>query len=159
MRSSSNYYLTSFADRKTRSEVDVKEVSALPLKHAKVVLDSVHIYGNMEEDGDTAEVELRARVGVVGDQKSDDAKTTAYTNGAPAYATVTGLPFMDKKDTFRRYNGIADNVDLPIEENGLTLMDKQWSAHNNVASFYVQIGLYENDEGGNVNDDMIGVLS
>ena len=159
MRSESNFYLSSFSKRKTRAKVRVKEVDALPLKHMKVVLDKVHIYGNME-DSDEAEVFYDTVVGVVGDKRSDDAGDSSYYgNGSGSFVTLNGMPFMDMQNTTRGYDGIEDDSDLPLEEADKVLSEKNWSEHNNVAAIYVQIGLFEDDAGGMVNDDTIGVLS
>jgi hypothetical protein len=168
IRSEANYYYSSFDDRKTRSDITVKEVEAMPITDTKVTLNNVQIIQNLE-DGD-AEVKLRTRVGVISDENptynGSFASNAPYmlngelmhTNGTNDYKTLPNLPFKGYLLKSENFNGIADGEELDIDSNGLELYNASYPSSNNIASIYIEIGLFESD-GGGVDDDMIGVLS
>jgi len=166
MRSEANYFFSSFENRKTRSNVVVKEVGGRPVTNVKVVLDSVKIEDNYE-DGD-AEVKLRTRVGVVSDQtpsyQGDFASNApfmvdgklVYENGSNGYKTLPNLPFKGYLVKNKNFNGIKDGDRLNID--AMQLYNAEYPANNNAAAIFVEVGLFEGD-GGGVDDDMIGVYS
>jgi len=169
MRSEANYFFTSFEDRKTRGKITLKDVDAMPVVSCKVKLTDVQILDNFEEKGDSAEVKLRTRVGVISDkepQYQGEFATHApfmfnnelqYDNGAAGYTTLPNLPFKGYLLRSANYNGIDDGDKLPLGQ-GVKLYDALYPSDNNLAAIYVEIGLYEGD-GGGVDDDMIGVLA
>jgi len=167
MRSEANYFYSSFENRKTRSNITVKEVDSLPVVNTSVTLDSVHIIHNLE-DGN-AEVKLRTRVGVISDENPTYNGSFAsnapymidgeliYDNGTNNYKTLPNLPFKGYLLKSKNYNGIKDGDLLNIGTD-FSLYDASYPSSNNTASIYLEIGLFEGD-GGGVDDDMIGVLS
>ena len=169
MRSEANYFFTSFEDRKTRANVTLKDVDAMPVISTKVKLTHVQILDNFEEKGDSAEVKLRTRVGVISDQEPQYQGEFAshapfmfnnelqYDNGGSGYTTLPNLPFKGYLLRSANYNGINDGDSLPLND-GVNLYDALYPSNNNLAAIYVEIGLYEGD-GGGVDDDMIGVLA
>jgi hypothetical protein len=167
MRSEGNYFFSSFDERKTRADIGMKEVDALPITSTKVTLESVHIIDNLE-DGN-AEVKLRTRVGVVSDGAPQYQGTfvnnapfmatgeLALENGSNGYLTLPNLPFKGYLLKNKNFNGIKDGDSLNIGSE-MELYNALYGATNNTAAIFVEIGLYEGD-GGGVDDDMIGVLS
>lgn len=168
MRSEANYYYSSFDNRKTRSNIEIKEVESMPIVDTKVTLNKVEIIHNLE-DGN-AEVKLRTRVGVISDENptynGSFASNAPYmlngelmhTNGTDDYKTLPNLPFKGYLLRNKNFNGITDGEVLNISSEGLELYNASYSTTNNMASIYIEIGLFEGD-GGGVDDDMIGVLS
>ncbi len=167
MRSEANYYFSSFDQRKTRSNITVKEVDGLPVLKTKVTLTKVHIYNN-KEDGN-AEVQLKTRVGVISDSNptySDELSSTApyklngelvMDNGSKGYKTLPNLPFKGYILRSKYFKKVKDNQLLNLG-TGLNMYEATYPAENKSAAFYIEIGLHEND-GDTVDDDMIGVFS
>lgn len=161
VRSEASYYFSDFEQRKTHANISLKEVTALPVTDVEVVLERVRIITNIESSGSddaAAEVRLRTRIGVVSDQQPTSFNPLEYDNGAQGYKTANNTPFSDEAITYRNYNGIYDGDYLDLDD-GLLLYGRSFPSHNNMAALFIEIGLYEDDEGGVVNDDMIGVLS
>ena len=182
-RSQGYFHFNGYDERKTQGKVTTGIVRSIPVKNLSVTVDKFHLYSVMEKapvhpfTGDAlpvpggaenypGQVWVQSRVGVVSDgtpeydcegaQFVGSDGTPYFENGNDDYTTVEGYPFRSLVKRKFPVKNIPAKTDYPFADDNL--FKAAYSGDNNTAAIYVEIGAYE-DDGGNVDDDMIGVFS
>jgi hypothetical protein len=182
-KSQGYFHFNGYEDRKTQGKVTTGIVRSIPVKNLSVTVDKFHLYSVMEKAPDhpftgdplpvpggaenyPGQVWVQSRVGVISDGTPDyDCEGAQFVgkdsvpyfeNGNDDYTTIEGYPFRSLvKRKFPVVNMPAQ-TDYPFADKNL--FKAAYTGDNNTAAIYVEIGAYE-DDGGNVDDDMIGVFS
>lgn len=169
-KSQAYFHFNSYERRKTQGKVNLKIVRSLPVKSLKVTLDEAKIY-NVMEKGTWGEVYLQTRVGVVSDGTPtyDGFKGQFVQNGVPLYANGKSGYMTHDETPFRSLVKLKTDVDYMRDgevmsfkyggtEPRMMLFNASYADKNNTAAIFVEIGAYD-DDGDNIDDDMIGVYS
>jgi len=144
VKSNAQYLLGT--DKKTRANVSFIRVDSAPVTSLSVSLDSIDIYANGEDGGDGAEIMIKPFVGIV----SDKVKNTELTPRSVFYDQDFPAGGWDALYT----RGVEDGDTLNLNTQLYSGTDL-----GNVAAIYLEVVVFEDDEGGVESNDMIGVYS
>lgn len=165
------FHFNGYGDRKTTANSTIGIVRSVPAQSISVVLDKVSVFDIKEEAlGLPAEIFINTRVGVIADtapvswqkvnlQFTDENNSLILNNGSKGYLTCPNIPYTAyAKRTFPKREFVVPGDYAPWSSIDNTMLDAAWAPGANAAAIYVEIGTYEND-GDNIDDDMIGVYS